>query len=479
MRSTEKVPIFLAPDLPASRSIAQAGGSAHTAAVRSVTRPLYNLLFPIAFGLAAPYYFWRLARRGNWRRDFGERFGRYGSRVKVAVTNRHVLWLHAVSVGEVNLCLQLIRALEPRVPNLKLVVSSTTTTGRGELDKRLPPHITAIYYPVDLRRCVSRALKTLHPEAVVLVEAELWPNFLWGLRARRVPVFLVNARLSEKSYRRYRRFGFLWRSLFASLAGVGAQSAEDARRLIELGCRPEAVHVVGSLKFEAARVDERRLLDPEALLRQIGVPADAPVLVGGSTHAGEEAVLAEVFLRLRPRFPDLFLVLVPRHFERGKQVGEELRRRGLRFIYRREISAATRLPERSLDALVVNTTGELKYFYEVATVVFVGKSLTAQGGQNPIEPAVLGRAIVFGPHMENFAAIAGDFVREGGAVQVRDAAELEAALADLLANPTRREHLGATAVRVVRARAGALERTVEMIVAGLPREENYVAPLPG
>lgn len=437
---------------------------------------MYNLFFALALGLSAPYYFLRLVRRGDWRRDFGERFGRYGSRIKVAVTNRHVLWLHAVSVGEVNLCLQLIRALEPRVPNLKLVVSTTTTTGRAELEKRLPPHISVIYYPVDLRRCVSRALKTLHPEAVVLVEAEIWPNLLWGLRARRIPVFLVNARLSDKSYRRYRRFRFLFRSLFASFAGVSAQTAADVRRLIELGCRPEAVHLVGSLKYEAVQVEERPRLDTAALLRQIGVPPGAPILLGGSTHAGEEALLAEVFQRLRPRFPDLFLVLVPRHFERGKQVGEALAQRGLRFIYRREITAATCLPERAVDALVVNTTGELKEFYREATVVFVGKSLTAAGGQNPIEPAALGRAVVFGPNMQNFAAIAEAFIREGGAVQVRDLAELEATVAGLLADPTRRAQLGEAARRVVRTQAGALERTVEMIVAGIPRDKNYVAP---
>ncbi len=441
-------------------------------------RTCYSLGFTLAFLLSAPYYFWRLVRRGDWRRHFGERFGRYGAHLKVAVTNRHVLWVHAVSVGEANLALPLVRALESRVPNLKLVVSTTTTTGRALLEERLPPHISVIYYPVDFRRCVSRALKTLHPEAVVLVEAELWPNFLWGLRARRIPVFLVNARLSEKSYRRYRRFGFLFRPLFASLAGVGAQTEADARRLVELGCRPGAVRVVGSLKFESAPVEERRLLDVEALLRQLGVPAGAPVLLGGSTHAGEEAVLADVFQRLRPRFPDLFLVLVPRHFERGRQVGEELERRGLRFLYRREITAATRLPERALEALVVNTTGELKYFYEAATVVFVGKSLTAEGGQNPIEPAARGRAIVFGPHMENFAAIAEAFVREGGARQVRNVAELETALAELLADPDRRARMGEAARRVVRERAGALERTVEMIVAGLPPEETYVAPAP-
>lgn len=440
-------------------------------------RTLYNILFLVGFILASPYYFLKMWRRGNWREGFGQRFGRYGSRIKVAITNRHTLWLHAVSVGEVNLCLQLIRALEPRVPNLKIIVSTTTSTGMGELQKKLPAHVAKIYYPVDLRRCVSRALKTLHPEAVVLVEAEIWPNFLWSLRSRRTPVLLVNARLSERSYRGYRRFGFLFRPLFASLAGVGAQSEADAARLIELGCRPEAVQVLGSLKFDTAKVDERRLLDVAALLRQLGVPEGAPVLLGGSTHAGEEAILADIFLRLRARFPELFLVLVPRHFERGKEVGAELTQRGIEFMYRREITVSTQLAPRSLQALVVNTTGELKYFYEEATVVFVGKSLTAEGGQNPIEPGALGRAMVFGPNMQNFPEIAPRFVQEGGAVQVRDAAGLEQAIAALLADPERRATLGRNAQRVVKASSGALERTVEMIVRELPADENYVAPL--
>ena len=195
-----------------------------------------------------------------------------------------MLWIHAVSVGEVNLCTQLIRALEPRLPNLKIVVSTTTTTGMGELRRKLPTHISKIYYPIDRRKCVARALGTIHPEAIVLVEAEIWPNFLWRARQMGVPVFLVNARLSDRSFRGYKRFGFLFRPLFASFAGVGAQNEADAARLRELGCRPEAIHVVGNLKFDAAKLDERRMLDVPALLRQLGVPPDAPH-PGGRQHA--------------------------------------------------------------------------------------------------------------------------------------------------------------------------------------------------
>ncbi len=354
--------------------------------VESGVRTLYNILFTVAFILSSPYYFVRLRRRGHWQEGFAERFGKYTTKLKQAITNRDVLWMHAVSVGEVNLCTQLIRALEQRMPNLKIVVSTTTTTGMGELRRKLPNHISKIYYPIDHRRFVTRALSTIRPEAIVLVEAEIWPNFLWGARKRGKPVFLVNARLSDRSYRGYKRLGFLFRGLFAGLAGVGAQNEADAARLRELGCRPEAIRIVGSLKFDAARLEERRSLDVPALLRQAGAKPGSPLIVAGSTHAGEEAILAEQFLRLQARFPNLFLVLVPRHFERSREVGRELEARGVKFAYRSELMSHEELAPGKVECLIVNTTGELKYFYEHATVIFVGKSLTAQGGQNPIEP---------------------------------------------------------------------------------------------
>ena len=439
-------------------------------------RTLYNILFTFFFLLSSPYYFLKMWRRGNWREGFGQRFGRYSSHLKQALTNRHVLWLHAVSVGEVNICTQLIRALEPRLPNLKLVVSTTTSTGMGELNKRLPRHIDKVYYPIDQQNIVERATRVLHPEAVVLIEAEIWPNFLWRLQNKSIPVFLVNARMSEKSYRGYKRFGFLFRPLFASFAGVGVQNETDAHRLRELGCMPKAVQIVGNLKFDAARLHERPLFDVAVLLRQLGVKDGAPILVGGSTHAGEEAILADLFLRLRKEFPDLFLILVPRHFERGKEVGEMLQSRGVKFVYRTQISTTTAHQPGEVECLLVNTTGELKYFYEAAAVIFVGKSLTADGGQNPIEPGALGKAMVFGPNMQNFASIASAFVARQGAVQVRDAAELEQAVRVLLGNAERRRELGRNAVKVVQENLGSIERTVAMIVKHLREDDVYVKP---
>jgi 3-deoxy-D-manno-octulosonic-acid transferase len=439
-------------------------------------RPIYNLLFTAGFTLSAPYYFLKMWRRGHWREGFGQRFGRFSSKVKQAMTNRHVLWIHAVSVGEVNVATQLIKAMEVRLPNLKITVSTTTSTGMAVLHEKLPSHIQKIYYPIDRRACVKRALAAMHPDAVVLVEAEIWPNFLWTVQDYDIPAFLVNARLSDRSFRGYKRFSFLFRRVFASFCGVGCQNDADAQRLVQLGCRPEAVRVVGSLKFDAAKLDERRVLDVARLLAQIGAPEHARVLVGGSTHAGEEGILTEVFLRLRKRFPDLFLIVVPRHFERGKEAGREIAAHGVRFIYRKDVTPQTQLKPGEVDCLLVNTTGELKYFYEHATAIFVGKSLTSEGGQNPIEPGALGKPMVFGPNMQNFEAIANAFVEQGGAIQIRNADELESALAELLSDPAKAATVGCNALQVVRNNLGAIEKTVEMIVEHLDGTEVYVAP---
>jgi 3-deoxy-D-manno-octulosonic-acid transferase len=438
----------------------------------------YNVFFTIFFLGSSPYYFWRMSRRGNWQSGFQERFGRYSARLKQALTNRHVLWLHAVSVGEVNIATQLIRALETRLPNLKIVVSTTTSTGMGELRKRLPSHIEKIYYPIDRRKHVSRALRVINPEAIVLVEAEIWPNFLWSARSRGIPTFLVNARLSDRSFRGYRRFGFLFRQLFGSFAGVGVQNESDRERIIALGAEREAVKVVGNLKFDGAILGERPSIDVMTLLGQIGVRANDQLIVAGSTHAGEEAILGRVYQKLRKDFPNLFLVVVPRHMERGKEAGKDLEAAGLRVVYRTELSGDTRMSRQNVDCLLVNTTGELRYFYQPATLIFVGKSLSGEGGQNPIEPAALRKPILFGPNMQNFTSIVDAFLRADAAVQVADEAALEAALRELLLDPKAREQLADRALAVVKENKGSIDRTVDMIVEHLKEEEIYIAPAP-
>jgi len=429
----------------------------------------YNILFVIFFWLSAPYYFWRLWRRAraqgvDWRAGFGERFGRYTPEFKAAMAARPVVWLHAVSVGETGVCLQLISQLESRLPGWQFAVSTTTSTGMAELQKRLPAHIARFYYPANLAGIVRRAMQTVQPRALILMESELWPNLLWEAQDRGVPVFLVNARVSDRSLRGYRRFGFLFHPIFAQFRGVGCQAPGEAERFAQLGFPAAAVRVTGNLKFDGAKPDPRAGLDVPGMLRQIGVNKNARLLVAGSTHAGEEAVLAEMLPRLRERFPDLFLILVPRHFERTKEVGGMLDAHGVKFICRTDITAETRLAPGSVQCLLVNSTGELKFFYEHATLVFVGKSLTARGGQSPIEPAALGKAMVFGRNMQNFKSAAQAFVAARGAVQVETAAELEERIAELLGDDALRARLGEQALKVYQDNLGATSRTVGMIL---------------
>lgn len=429
-------------------------------------RLIYNLLFDLGFLVSAPFYLLKMHRRGDWVGGFWERFGHYPAKLKQALTNRRTIWVHAVSVGEAAICGRLIESLSTRLPNHKFVVSTTTSTGMAELKRRLPAEVSKIYYPIDRRKHVQRALGMVNPEAMVFVEAEIWPNMIWGLQRRGIPYFLVNARISDRSYQGYRWAGRLFKPFFRGFAGLGAQNQADAERLQNLGARSERIQVVGSLKFEGGSAARSRL-DARALLDQLGIPDGAPVLVAGSTHSGEETLLASVASRLRERFPALFLILVPRHHERGGEVGKELGRLKVPFVYRSEITPKTRKAPGSVHCLLVNTTGELRYFYEVADLVFVGKSLTAHGGQNPIEPATLGKPVLFGPNMENFAQIVPQFLEKGGALQVADEADLERAIGELLLEPTRRQLMGQRAAEVVQANQGGLEKTVQMILSAI------------
>lgn len=437
-------------------------------------RTLYNLLLTVGLVLGSPFYMLKLWRRGNWKQGFRQRFGKFNSKVKQAITNRHVMWIHAVSVGEVNLVIRLIDEIERRLPNLKLVVSTTTTTGMAELRRRVPAHVEKIYYPIDRKKWVQRALGTIHPEAIVLVEAEVWPNFLWRARQMRIPTFLVNARISDKSFRGYKRWASIFSGLFGNLSRVCCPTEADAERLRVIGCRPDDVHVVGNLKFDTAASPGKQNLDVRALLDGLGIPAEAPILLGGSTHDGEEAILAKTWRQLRERFPSLFLILVPRHHERAREAARAVRAEGLKTLYRTELRDDHK-SDGSVDCLIVNTTGELKAFYEVATVVFVGKTLTARGGQNPIEPAALGKAVVFGPNMQNFRGIVPEFLAAEAVRQVGSARELEKVVGELLADRDACRELGEKARRVVEKNFGAIARTVDIIADRLKAEEIYVA----
>ena len=421
-------------------------------------RLLYNILFPIFFLITAPFYFWKMVRRGNWIEGFTQRFGVYGE-LREELRGERVLWLHAVSVGEANLAVQLVEVLRKEFGDWRYVVSTTTTTGMGVLRSKLPDSARAIYYPIDWLPFVKSAFRTLRPSAIVLVEAEIWPNLFWEANRTKAPLSLVNARLSEKSFEGYRRFGFLFRPLFESLKMVGVHNEIDAERMERLGSAREIIHVVGNMKFDGSSVLGKSELDASALLAQLRVPKDAQVLVAGSTFEGEEALLCELLLRWREAYPSLFLVLVPRHFERAKAVMELLDSTRLKIARRSQLESAPENP----DVLLVDTTGELNAFYEVATLVFIGKSLTAQGGQNPIEPATLGKPIIFGPFMQNFREVVASLLDAKGAVQVANEVELEDKINELLGDSEHCAALASAAMSVVEANKGATQRTAQLV----------------
>jgi 3-deoxy-D-manno-octulosonic-acid transferase len=423
--------------------------------------PFCAWLSTLSVALGAPLRLLRLWSRGEGRDQLAERLGSYSVRTKHAVTNRHVLWLRAVDAAGVRLCAHLIRVLEPRVPNVKMVVSAETTDGMRESHRRLPGYVEKVGGPLDLRRCVAQAVATLHPNAVALVGSQLTPFLLRRLRDRGTPVILLDSPPSGSRRLRYRLGGAWFRPLLAAVAGAGVQTEADAAQLVRLGVRRETVRILGALRFETVPVEEPRLIEVAGLLQQLGVPKPAPLLVVSGTEAGEESILAETCQRLRTRHPDLFLILAPQRVERG------LTERGVRFAYRREMTAATQRPARSVECLLLNAPGELKAFLAEATLVVLGQTFAGTGGQNPTAPAALGKPIVFGPSLGDFAPLATRLVEAGGAVQVRDAAELEAVLDRLLGDPAQRAVLGRNARRTIQGGTGALDRAADMIVGEL------------
>ena len=427
---------------------------------------LYTVLYSLGFVLLSPLFLYKMWKRGKYRENFWQRFGFYSAdlRERLTVKNQRRCWIQAVSVGEVNVALLLIGALQRKFPDLLIVVTTTTSTGYTLAYERLPQEVELLYFPQDFPWSVHRAYDLIQPDFIVLIESELWPNHIWTGVRRSVPLFLVNGRMSPRSERRYKQLGSLPRLVFDKLALVCAQSQEDTDNFTEIGVPRDRVHMTGNMKYDVSmpHADVQRV-DPAYLLKQISISLAQPILVAGSTHPGEEEILFNVFADLRQRFPQLFLVLVPRHVERTREVVELARQKQIKFVLRSEINSHLEQTARPYDCLIVNTTGELKWFYRIATVIFVGKSLVGQGGQNIVEAAASGHPVVFGPLMQNFRAIAQQFVAEDACVQVTDADGLCRALQELLENPDRRQSIVAAAHRVIESNVGATTRCVELI----------------
>ena len=437
-----------------------------------LVRWIYNLLFPFVFLAMLPGFLRRMVRRGNYRRHFGQRLGLYSPEVRARLAEGPPRpWLQAVSVGEMLVALKLIAALRERRPDLRLVLSTTTTTGLALAEERAGPGVEVVYTPVDALPAVRRAFAALRPSQVIIVDGGLWPNLLAEARWRGVPTALVNARLSPRSERRFRRFRPLAAALFGRLDLVAVPEASDAARWRTLGVPAGRLRHTGSVKFDdaaapasgpaAGAAGGRALRD---CLRALGVADSAPVLLAGSTHPGEERIVAECFLNLRRRFPNLFLIVAPRHVERADSLRAELGALGLRLASRTAPAAPAAVSPP--DALLLDTTGELRAWYALATVVFIGKSLAGEGGgQNPAEAIAAGKPVVFGPHMENFGDLTEQLLAADAAVQVPDAAGLAAQCGRLLADAAARAALAARGRRLLEVHRGAAGRTADLLLA--------------
>lgn len=420
----------------------------------------YNILFVIGFLLLLPRFLWRMQRRGGYRRDFFQRLGFYQPAVASRLAEGGWIWVHAVSVGEILVALRLVDALRARRPQARFLISTTTSTAHAMGRDRMAPQDQLVYFPLDLPWVTRRVLDLVKPRALILIEAEFWPNLIRAAARRGLPKILVNGRVSESSQRGYRRLKVFTRRIFPLFDALCVQSEADRDRLLELGAPPETLHVMNSAKYEVAGRDAAAEARARDVLERAGFGAGCTLLLGGSTWPGEEQALIEVYQALRKDYPHLRLVLAPRHVERILEVLDLLHAAGLSFC-RRSLVGSSRKGE--AEVFVLDTTGELSRFYPHADVIFVGKSLASHGGQNVIEPAVCAKAIVVGPHMENFPVVSEDFRLARAMVQVNDTAGLLDAVRALLADPTERTAMGERAERLVREKSGAIGATVKLL----------------
>lgn len=432
----------------------------------------YDIAWGLLLGMGAPVWLLHPHARRKVRRALAERMGRGLSRGSDAPA----VMIHAVSLGEINATRALVRMLSDARPTLRFIVSTTTDTGfkRGRELYGANPRVTLIRYPLDFSRAVSRVLDGVRPDLVVLMELEVWPNFLLHCERRGIPVLLINGRLTESSYRNYRLGRPLVARMFRRLAAVCAQDDTYAKRFVALGAAPDRACVTGTMKFDTAEVADR-IEGDEQLARSVGLrPGEERIWVCGSTGPGEEAMILERFKSMDAR---LRLVLVPRKPERFDEVAKLIRGEDFSLVRRSAPGADEGRGTRDRPPVVLgDTMGELRKFYSLADVVFIGRTLVDLGarqrGSDMIEPAALGKPVIVGPYTHNFADAMTRFKAADAVRVVHDAAELEREVNELLASPDRAAAMGRRGQEVVRREQGATARHVEVILEQLLRQDH-------
>ncbi|RBP46336.1 3-deoxy-D-manno-octulosonic-acid transferase [Roseimicrobium gellanilyticum] len=422
----------------------------------------------------APKAWKKMKARGGKSADLWQRFGYFSAEQEQRLhdfrASGEVWWIHAVSVGESGIAMKLIRELRKRRPDLGFFVTTTTPTGLRQFEDfavKCDGRVIPMYSALDGWFTVRRFLNLVQPAQLVLVEAEVWPNLVLACHVRGIPVSLVNARLSPRSERRFRKMRFMVETIYELLDHVGVQEAEDPQRFASaLGIRPECIVHTGSIKFDTAGEKEpvEQVAAFRALLSGMGIVAERPILLAASTHPGEELALAKMYQRLRKEVPGVYYVVVPRHAERGGEITKELEGVGLQARLRSTLGGDATVSSGGGDLLVVDSTGELRAWQYLASVVVIGKSFLGIGGQNPAEAIVAAKPVVFGPHMENFSALKDLLLQHQGALEVADIDASESVIRSLLKSPAKGQQLAQAGRKALLPHAGATERTASLLL---------------
>ena len=430
---------------------------------------LLNIVYLILLLVVSPWLLHKAVRKGKYRQGLAAKLW---GRVPRRCGDRRCVWLHAVSVGEVNLLSPLLSRIEREHPDWDCVISTTTRTG-FELAKRRYGPRQVFYCPLDFSWAVGRAMRRVRPDLLVLAELELWPNLIRAARQYGAKVAVVNGRLSAKSYRGYRRIRPLIAALLKSVDCICVQNEEYAERFRQLGARPRLVHVTGSLKFDGAQTDRGNAATRE-LATLAGIGEGDIVFLAGSTQHPEESLAVETYRALVGQHPQLRLILVPRHAERFDQVADLLDRSSLRWQRRSRLEVQGADPQARI--LLVDAIGELAAWWGTAHVAFVGGSMGRRGGQNMIEPAAYGAAVAFGPHTHNFRDVVALMLQRRAATVVHDGRELTAFVRRCVENPAYAAELGQQAQALIGGQRGAVERTTVQVFALVQRPHRRDLP---
>lgn len=415
-------------------------------------RFIYSFLHYLIVPVLLVRLLWRgLRNPGYWQR-WAERFGY----VKSLTHARQVIWIHAVSVGEVQAALPIVNVIKDRIPEADILLTTTTPTGSSRVIQALGERVVHCYLPYDLPGSVERFLERVKPSLAVIMETELWPNLFHGCRMRNVPVLLANVRLSERSAAGYGKFRPLVGEMLSGVSAVAAQSDADARRVIELGADPSRVTVTGSVKFDV-NIPPSLREEAASLRRRLG--SERSVWIAASTHEGEERAVLEAFRKVIVAVPGALLIIVPRHPERFGTTESLVRRARFQYALRSRV----RDWDNRIEVFIGDTMGELQMFYAASDVAFVGGSLVPVGGHNMLEPAALGIPVIFGPHVFNFASISARLLELGIARQVTNAAELAQAVIAYLQDPNARHNVGQSAKRFVAENKGARDKVARIV----------------